>query len=108
MSSYLMHLDESLRGHLLSVGGFICEYGDVAAIESAWMEMRREMGLDDTEPLKWNYGSTSTVRRRIEGAGWTNIERRGAMIDVIRDVPVTLMADVLYDDRGSRRPALDF
>lgn len=108
VASYLMHLDESLRGNLLSVGGFICDYSDLASIEAGWMDMRRGMGLEDTEPLKWNYGSTSTVRRRIEADGWTNIERRAAMIEVIRDVPVTLMADVLYDDRGGRRPALDF
>jgi hypothetical protein len=72
------------------------------------MAMREQIGLSAEEPLKWNYSQNSAVRRRVEEHGWTNRERRRVMIETIRNAPITLLADVIYDDREARRPPLDF
>ena len=70
--------------------------------------MREAMDLDEDEPLKWNMSQSSATRRRLDEAGWTNRDRRAQMIGVIRAAPITLLADLIYDDRESRRPPLDF
>jgi hypothetical protein len=57
------------------------------------------MGIGKEEPLKWNFGQTSRVRLRIDEGGWTNRERRRVILDAIRDLPIILLADVLYDER---------
>lgn len=66
------------------------------------------MGIEENEPLKWNFGQTSKVRRRIEESGWTNRERRRLVLEAIRELPITLLADVLYDVREEERSPLDF
>lgn len=66
------------------------------------------MGLDGGDPLKWNMSESSAVRKKLDRAGWDNQARRALMIEVIREAPITLLADVIYDVRGSKRPPLDF
>ena len=106
--SYYLHLDESYRGKLIAVGGFICAAEDLRAVEEAWIEMREEMGLEEDEPLKWNLSQSSAVRKKLDAAGCDNRARRRAMIEVIREAPITLLADVIYDERESKRPPLDY
>jgi hypothetical protein len=108
VNSYYLHLDESIKGDLIAVGGFICGTDDLVTTNQAWLAMRERMGLTADEPLKWNYSQNNAVRKRIELDGWTRRERRGLMIETIRQVPITLLADVIYDDRNGRRPPLDF
>jgi len=108
MSSFFLHLDESVKGNVIAVGGFICAADDLRDVAAAWVAMRESMGIDEDEPLKWNYGEKEDVRVRIEKEGWSNIERRKLMIEVIRGAPITLLADVIYDDRASKRSPLDF
>lgn len=106
--AYYLHLDESYRGKLIAVGGFICAADDLRAVEEAWLGIREQMGLDEGEPLKWNMSESNAVRKRLDAAGWTNRERRRLMIDVIRAAPITLLADVIFDERDTKRPPLDF
>jgi hypothetical protein len=106
--SYYLHLDESYRGKVIAVGGFICAAEDLRAVEDAWVEMRDEMDLDEDAPLKWNLSQSSAVRKKLDAAGWDNRARRTAMIGVIREASITLLADVIYDERESRRPPLDY
>lgn len=108
MGSYFLHLDESIRGKLIVVGGFICAADELRAVTDAWIAMRGEMGLEEDEPLKWNYSQNSAVRKRLEDGGWDRRERGRVMVETIRALPVTLVADVIYDDREARRPPLDF
>jgi hypothetical protein len=108
VSSYYLHLDESYKSNLIAVGGFICAAENLRTVEDAWLAARAEMGLTLDEPLKWNMSESSATRRKLDDAGWTNRERRARMIDVIRGAPITLLADVIYDDRESKRPPLDF
>jgi hypothetical protein len=103
-----MHLDESGRGNFIAVGGFICAADDVLPIADAWEAMRLAMGIGPDEPLKWNFGQNNATRRRLDEAGWVNQERRRLILDTIRELPVTLLADVIYDDRDLNRPPLDF
>lgn len=108
MAGYVMHLDESLRGQLISVGGFICAQDHLPEVSRSWRGLRESIGLAEDEPFKWNYGQTSITRRRLEEEGWGLRERRAVVIEFLREAPVTLMADVLYDDRGQNRGPLDF
>ncbi len=108
MAGYFLHLDESLRGRFLALGGFICDAESLSLVEERWLAARRTMGIASSEPLKWNYSQNQSVRRRIEEEGWSNVQRRREMIDAIRDSPVVLLADVLYDEREGRRGPLDF
>lgn len=109
-SSYYLHLDESYRdgGRLIAVAGLICAAEDLKSVAEAWIAMRETMDLDEDEPLKWNMSGNNAVRKRLDGAGFDNRERRSRMIDVIREAPITLLAELIYDERGSRRPPIDF
>jgi hypothetical protein len=103
-----MHLDESIRGNLIVVGGFLCEDDQVASIAASWVAMREAMGLREDEAHKWNYGRHNAVRAALEARGWGRRERRRLAIDTLRELPITMVADALYDDRESRRSPLDF
>lgn len=106
--SYFLHLDESYKGRLIAVGGFICSSADLPTVLSAWIATRQTMGLKPDEPLKWNFSQNSAVRKRLDQAGMPNQERRRLMCDTIRAAPVMLLADVIYDAREGGRPTLDF
>jgi len=108
VSTFFLHLDESYKANLIAVGGFICAAEHLRAVEDAWVAIREQMGLDEDETLKWNMSESSAVRKKLDNRGWSNQERRRLMIEAIRAAPITLLADVVYDDRDSRRSPLDF
>jgi len=108
VSSYYLHVDESIRGNVIAVGGYICAASDLDTVTRSWIEVREQLGLDEEQSLKWNYGKSSAVRRSLEERGWDRRERRPIVLEAIREAPITLLADVIYDDRGLRRTPIDF
>lgn len=109
MSGYVLHVDESYQWKLLSVGGFLCALDDLPAVRKRWAELRLELGVKQDEELKWNWGQNDPVRLRVEKAGWSKTRRNAAVVRALREMPITLMADLLYDIRvGTERTQLDF
>jgi hypothetical protein len=108
MSGYILHLDESIRWRLISVGGFIVASDDLSGIRQEWAVLRAKLGLREDELLKWNFGEQDATRRRLEAAGWTKAKRADAVVETISQLPVTLVADILADERRGERGPLDF
>lgn len=108
MSGYILHLDESIRWRLISVAGFIAASDDLMAIRAEWTALRERLGLGEQDLLKWNYGESDATRQMLETAGWTKARRADAVVETISRLPVTLVADILADERRGQRGPLDF
>lgn len=108
MTGYILHLDESIRGRLLSVGGFICSLDDIADVRKRWASLRQTFGLARDDELKWNWPANDPARAPVEARGWNKKRRNQAVVDALSSMPITLMADLLYDERGHSRGPLDF
>lgn len=94
----VMYLDESEHGDFLSVSGYYCSTGDVPRIEASWRRLKQELGLEPTTPLKWS--PQGAVHDALAaGIGVDGARRRAA--DVIRELPIEIVAIVLQERRGT-------
>ena len=108
MGGFVVHLDESQRWKLISVGAFMCALEDLPEIRLHWARLRRRLGLRQNEELKWNWPKDDVTRKRVEEAGWTKKKRNEAVVATIANMPLTLMADLLLDERTNGRGPRDF
>lgn len=81
-------LDESksTKHPIMSVGGFVADYGDVSSIEEAWRSEKQALGLDPAEPVKYSMS-------------WTDQLDRARLITAIGRLPITGVVALLEDFR---------
>lgn len=98
----VMYLDESVHGSkdgdFLAVGGFYCSDGDLGRIESTWAEMKGDLGLDPSDPLKWSPQRSAQDRLKTM-SGVDNARRKAA--NLIAGLPIEIVAIVLQERRGT-------
>ena len=102
-TSLVLVVDDSYRGDLATVGGFIVERHRVLEITRSWHALKRSMGLRSTDELKFNLTSKDSVRAKLDNSGWTVKERQPHILECIAGMNLTLVADVVH----AVKPGLD-
>jgi hypothetical protein len=88
VSSKLAILDESSsdKHPIVSVGGFVCEFDNVVAIEKRWRNAKRRLGLSSGTPVKYSMS-------------WPEPRLRNELIACIGRLPVSGVVALLEDFR---------
>lgn len=103
--SRVLVLDESLRGNVIAVGGYVVTADRLGEIVETWRALKREtLGIDPTMELKYTMPDHHPTRRLLDGTSWNHSRRVPAMLDVIAGLDVRLLVDVLVDVRAEKRP----
>jgi hypothetical protein len=93
--SYAMFVDESVRGQLIVVAGYIVALHDVPRIVDMWRKLKTTLGVRPETELKWTLGQSDPVRAKLEANGWTHARMCPAVLRTIAPMPITVVADVL-------------
>jgi hypothetical protein len=103
--SYLLWLDESVRGEVLTVGGVMMRTADEVRVVDAWRALKERMGLDAFGELKHALNEKHPSRPRLDAAGWTQKHRVPGMLEMISKQPVLVIVATRVDNReGDGRP----
>jgi hypothetical protein len=103
--SRVLVLDESLRGNVIAVGGYITTAYRLTPIVRAWRALKREVfGIDPRMELKYTMDDRHATRVALDAAGWNHARRVPAMLDVVAAMDIIIVVDVLVDIRTGVRP----
>jgi hypothetical protein len=100
----VMVLDDSYRGDLAVVGGFIVERSRLVELSTSWQDLKRSMSLEPTDELKFNLQSKDPARRKLDRRGWTVKERQPHILNHIANMNLKLVADVVHAVKPGLEP----
>lgn len=108
--SWMLVLDESIRGDMMTVGGFFAPYESLQVVTESWRTLKREtFGLRADAELKHSMAPDHPTRAELDANGWTQQERMPEMIAAISNLNVAIVADTILDLRPQEgRHAQDY
>lgn len=100
-----LFLDESYQDGLLVVGGFIIPNEAIHDLDMDWDWLKVvKFEVPINLEIKSTYGPGDINRRLLDNAGWTQRFRVPEMLEVISQLPITILADVIVDGRVGACP----
>jgi hypothetical protein len=100
-----LFLDESYQDGLLVVGGFIIPNAFIHDLDVDWDWLKiGKFEVPANLEIKSTYGRGDINRKLLDEAGWTQRFRVPAMLEVISQLPITILADVIVDGRVGACP----
>lgn len=107
--SWALFLDESARGDVLTVGGFMARADRLPEIAETWRTMKSEsFEISPRDEVKYTFADDDPVRRELDEKGWLHSKRVPLMLDVLAGLPISLLTDTLVDYRSEARSPTDF
>lgn len=102
--SRVLVLDESLRGNVIAVGGFIVTADRMTDVVTAWRALKRDVfEIDPSLELKYTMVDRHPARIALDAAGWNQARRVPAMLNAVAAMDVAVLVDVLVDVRTDVR-----
>lgn len=103
--SRVLVLDESLRGNVIVVGGYITTADLLQTQADTWQHLKTEVfGLAPDSELKYTLDKDHPSRPVLDRAGWNQARRVPAMLECIGEMDVLVLADALVDIPDEVRP----
>lgn len=100
-----LFLDESYQDGLLVVGGFIIPNAFIHDLDVDWDWLKTgKFEVPTSLEIKSTYGRGDINRKLLDEAGWTQRFRVPAMLEVISQLPIMILADVIVDGRVGACP----
>jgi len=94
-------VDESVQGQFLGIGGYIAELVKLSYIEQSWRRMKRNIGLDPDDEVKWNLPQNHPTRRRLEAMEKKTKQLNEMMIECIAQLDISICVVIMTEGRRS-------
>ncbi len=98
---FAMFLDESEQGRFLGIGGYMVKLAELGSIEQSWHQMKRNMGLEPDDEVKWNLPRNHPTRKKLESRGRKTKKLNENMIDCIAQLDISVCVVVMIEKRSS-------
>lgn len=96
-NAWVLVLDESQRGDVLAIGGFLAPARELSRLVDEWRELKQEqLGIDPSSEVKFTMPEEHPTRQVLDGRGITRKDLCPILLQGVRDMGILLLADVVF------------
>lgn len=95
--SWILVLDESQRGDVLAIGGFLTRARELSHVLDTWRALKRtRLGIDETLEIKFTMPPAHPTRQALEARGIGRADLCPILLESVRSMNLLLLADVVF------------